>query len=60
MPKNFFRLFTLLCLFYFIHITLASEGDEQPIFNQCLDECVQTTCPAQLDYYLRLFHWTCK
>ncbi|KAI8877089.1 post-GPI attachment to proteins factor 3 precursor [Backusella circina FSU 941] len=59
MSKNFFWLFSLFFLVSFFQITLASVGDEQPIFIHCVDECVQFTCPAQLDFYLRLFHWTC-
>lgn len=52
--------FLIIYLFCLIEIIQASVGDEQPLYNNCVDECVQVSCPAPLSYSLRLFKWSCK
>ncbi|KAI8979218.1 Per1-like-domain-containing protein [Mycotypha africana] len=40
--------------------SFASEGDDQPAFNHCVDECVQLSCPVELDFFLKLLKWSCS
>ncbi|CAO0789223.1 unnamed protein product [Mucor circinelloides] len=56
MSKHAFLLAFIFCVIAFVQ---ASIGDEQPLFNHCVDECVQVSCPAPLSFSLRLLKWSC-
>ncbi|ORX45476.1 Mn2+ homeostasis protein-like protein Per1 [Hesseltinella vesiculosa] len=48
----------LLCLL--LPYTLASFGNEQPVYINCVDKCKTTHCPAVLPISLRLTFWSCE
>lgn len=52
----------LLLLIYVVAIVHASEGDLQPYFDHCVDQCVQVACPTSdmTDHSHQLLHWTCN
>ncbi|KAI8063360.1 Mn2+ homeostasis protein-like protein Per1 [Gilbertella persicaria] len=52
------RTFLLFILFYAAFV-FASDGDEKPVFVHCVKKCINSTCPTQLDFTLRLLKWTC-
>ncbi|KAI9473951.1 MAG: post-GPI attachment to proteins factor 3-like protein [Benjaminiella poitrasii] len=59
MSKYYSWIFALVILCTLLNIVNASLGEEQPIYGHCVDECVQLSCPTSLDYFLRLFKWSC-
>lgn len=47
-------------LLVFLSIAQASEGDDSPEFQACVEHCVQDECPNKvLPIYLRLTLWSC-
>ncbi|ORZ09291.1 Per1-like protein [Absidia repens] len=50
----------ILILSCFIVYTLASKGNQQPVFLQCVDQCTDSQCPTTLPLSLRLLFWSCR
>ncbi|KAI8369239.1 Per1-like protein [Radiomyces spectabilis] len=48
-----------IVIFLFIGQCLASPGDLQPSYQDCIKTCAQEHCPAPLPLVLRLMQWTC-
>jgi len=56
------RMLVLFAALSLLAVTVASSGDRNPLFQQCLKGCAVTQCdPSQppIPFYLRLFGWTC-